>query len=77
MNDKTREQIEAMKMQTIGVEVEMNNITRESRQKGCRVLRDDRMVRSQRVRVHELGLQGPAGQGLEIPARHQHPRTGS
>lgn len=25
----------------------------------------------------ELGLQGPAGQGLEIPARHQHPRTGS
>ena len=29
MNDKTREQIEAMKMQTIGVEVEMNNITRE------------------------------------------------
>ena len=29
MNDKTREQIEAMKMQTIGVEVEMNNIPRE------------------------------------------------
>ena len=29
MNDKTREQIEAVKMQTIGVEVEMNNITRE------------------------------------------------
>ena len=29
MNDKTRAQIEAMKNQTIGVEVEMNNITRE------------------------------------------------
>ena len=29
MNDKTREQIEAMKNQTIGVEIEMNNITRE------------------------------------------------
>lgn len=29
MNEKTREQIEAMKQQTIGVEVEMNNITRE------------------------------------------------
>ena len=29
MNDKTRGQIEAMKNQTIGVEVEMNNITRE------------------------------------------------
>ena len=29
MNDKTREQIEAMKNQTIGVEVEMNSITRE------------------------------------------------
>ena len=26
MNDKTREQIEAMKNQTIGVEIEMNNI---------------------------------------------------
>jgi len=29
MNEKTREQIEAMKNQTIGVEVEMNNITRQ------------------------------------------------
>ncbi|MCD7837917.1 MAG: amidoligase family protein [Clostridiales bacterium] len=29
MNEKTRKQIEAMKNQTIGVEVEMNNITRE------------------------------------------------
>ena len=29
MNEKTRAQIEAMKNQTIGVEVEMNNITRE------------------------------------------------
>ena len=29
MNDKTREQIEAMNNQTIGVEIEMNNITRE------------------------------------------------
>ena len=29
MNDKTREQIEAMKNQTIGVEIEGNNITRE------------------------------------------------
>lgn len=29
MKDKTRQQIEAMKNQTIGVEVEMNNITRE------------------------------------------------
>ncbi len=30
MNEKTARQIEAMKQQTIGVEVEMNNITRES-----------------------------------------------
>ena len=29
MNEKTRAQIEAMKNQTIGVEIEMNNITRE------------------------------------------------
>ena len=30
MNEKTRNQIESMKNQTIGVEVEMNNITRKS-----------------------------------------------
>ena len=30
MNEKTRIQIEEMKRQTIGVEVEMNNITREN-----------------------------------------------
>ena len=30
MNDKTRNQIEEMKKQTIGVEIEMNNITREA-----------------------------------------------
>lgn len=29
MNEKTRNQIERMKNQTIGVEVEMNNITRK------------------------------------------------
>lgn len=29
MNDKIARQIEEMKTQTIGVEVEMNNITRE------------------------------------------------
>lgn len=29
MNEKTRMQIEAMKKQTVGVEIEMNNITRE------------------------------------------------
>ena len=29
MNEKTTRQIEEMKKQTIGVEVEMNNITRE------------------------------------------------
>ena len=32
MNEKTRIQIEEMKRQTIGVEVEMNNITREQPQ---------------------------------------------
>ena len=35
MNDKTREQIEAMKNQTIGVEIEMNNITREKAARKC------------------------------------------
>ena len=33
MNEKTRTQIEEMKKQTIGVEVEMNNIDRSRRQK--------------------------------------------
>lgn len=32
MNEKTRIQIEEMKKQTIGVEVEMNSITREKQQ---------------------------------------------
>lgn len=35
MNEKTRTQIEEMKKQTIGVEVEMYNITRE---KACRII---------------------------------------
>ena len=35
MNEKTRIQIEEMKKQTIGVEVEMYNITRE---KACRTI---------------------------------------
>ena len=33
MNEKIARQIEEMKKQTIGVEVEMNNITREKRQR--------------------------------------------
>lgn len=37
MNEKTRIQIEEMKRQTIGVEVEMNNITRE---KAARIAAD-------------------------------------
>ena len=37
MNEKTRAQIEAMKNQTVGVEVEMNNITREKAAKGMEV----------------------------------------
>ena len=38
MNEKTRIQIEEMKRQTIGVEVEMNNITREKCRKNRRRL---------------------------------------
>ena len=33
MNEKTRIQIEEMKKQTIGVEIEMNHITREKASK--------------------------------------------
>lgn len=36
MNEKTRIQIEEMKKQTIGVEVEMNNIDRSRAAKGRR-----------------------------------------
>ena len=34
------------------------------------------MERRQRVRILQLGLQGPAGQGLEIPEGCEHLRTG-
>ena len=72
MNDKTREQIEAMKKQTIGVEIEMNNITRE---KAARKVAEYFGTR-QRIRILQLGLQRPAGQGLEISTRCEHLRTG-
>ena len=60
MNEKTRIQIEEMKRQTIGVEVEMNNITREN---AARIAAD----------YFGTGL-GHRGQRVEIPKGCKHCR---
>ena len=77
MNDKTREQIEAMKNQTIGVEIEMNNITRE---KAARKVAEYFGTRAWNA-ASEYGYYSWAckdqqGQGLEIPEGCEHLRTG-
>ena len=47
MNEKTRIQIEEMKRQTIGVEVEMNNITRENAARNSR-----RLFRNRQIQIY-------------------------
>lgn len=69
MNEKTRIQIEEMKRQTIGVEVEMNNITREN---AARIAADyfrNRQIQiySRQKRLLHLVSLGHRGQRVEIP----------
>ena len=76
MNEKTAKQIENLKKQTIGVEIEMNHITRERAAKACR-----RPFRHGQIRIHcqpkrlqHLVSMGCTGQRMEIPERRQHCR---
>lgn len=76
MNEKTARQITEMKKQTIGVEVEMNNITRQS-QPGRRVFRHRTLReyrRPQRIQ-HLVGL-GRRRARVEVPEGCFHCGTG-
>ena len=77
MNEKTARQIEEMKKQTIGVEVEMNNITkRESRKDSRRLLRNGKIPEhSKPQRILHLVSMGCRRQRVEIPKGCQHSRT--
>lgn len=71
MNTKTARQIEEMKKQTIGVEIEMNSISRSKAAKLASQFFRNRSIqkhsRPQRL-LHILGL-GRARQRVEIPKR--------
>ena len=68
MNEKTAQQIARMKEQTIGVEVEMNHITRE-------LLRNKQIRKhSRQKRILHLVSMGFTGQRMEIPERRKHCR---
>ena len=67
MNAKTERQIENLKKQTIGVEIEMNHITRE---RAAKLAADH--FGTKRLQ-HLVGL-GCTGQRMEIPERRQHCR---
>ena len=75
MNEKTRIQIEEMKRQTIGVEVEMNNITREN---AARIAADyfgtGRYKYTGQKRLLHLVSLGHGGQRMEVPKRCKHCR---
>lgn len=70
MNTKTARQIEEMKKQTIGIEIEMNSISRSKAAKLASQFSeqvDTKHSRPQRL-LHILGL-GRARQRVEIPKR--------
>ena len=78
MNAKTEAQIARMKTQTIGVEIEMNHITREKSCEDCRRLLRHRQNPEHRLPqrlLHLVGM-GCTGQRMEIPERCEHQRTG-
>lgn len=76
MNEKTRIQIEEMKRQTIGVEVEMNNITRENAARiACRLFRNRQIqIYSRQKRLLHLVSLGHRGQRMEVPKRCKYCR---
>lgn len=78
MNERTANQIEEMKKQTIGVEVEMNSITRERAAKIAAKFFWNRTIRihSQPKRLSNLVSLGRTGKRMEIPERRKHRRTG-
>ena len=78
MTERTANQIEAMKQQTIGVEVEMNNHHPPEGRKGRRRVLRNRQIREHRrpQRLQHLESMGRTGQGVEIPEGRFHRRAG-
>ena len=77
MKESTRIQIENMKNQTFGVEIEGNNITRQkAAQKAAEYSGRPVRVHRKEKRIFHLERMGRAGQGMEIPEGCQHCRTG-
>ena len=78
MNEKTARQIAEMKTQTIGVEVEMNNITRQKAAKVAATYfgtgRYENNCRPQRIQ--HLECMGQPGARVEIPEGRFHCGTG-
>ena len=83
MNEKTARQIAEMKTQTIGVEVEMNNITRQKAAKvAATYFGTDRYENtagrngSIRISIQHLECMGQPGARVEIPEGRFHCGTG-
>ena len=71
MNEKTTRQIEEMKKQTIGVEIEMNSITRD---KAAKIAATYFGTGRFQKRLQHLVSMGFTGQRMEIPERRKHCR---
>ena len=77
MNEKTAQQIAKMKEQTIGVEVEMNHITREKSAKiAAEFFGTNRSeYTANRNGYYTWSAWGRTGQRVEISKRCKHQRT--
>ena len=78
MTERTAMQIKRMKEQTIGVEVEMNSITRRKAAKTAAEFFRDRQIQGYRrqERIQHLERLGRRRQGVEIPEGRFHRRAG-
>ena len=78
MTERTANQIKAMKQQTIGVEVEMNSITRQKAAKVAAEFLRNRQIREHRrpQRLQHLECLGRTGERMEIPEGRFHRRAG-
>ena len=78
MKEATRIQIENMKNQTFGVEIEGNNITRKkAAEKAAAYFGTGRSeYTAAQERLHDLERLGCPGQGVEVPEGREHRRPG-
>lgn len=75
MSERTSRQVEEMKKQTIGVEIEMAEINKKPSDKGYRkILRNDRHGHPRRRFIRHLELQGQTRQKVDGNKGRQHKR---